>query len=638
MVAIAVLFACFAAQAETRLALLIGNQDYAAKVGPLKNPLHDIELVGASLAKLGFAVTKLPNANKAQMDEAIRRYADQLRRAGPDAIGFFYYSGHGAANPETNVNYLIPVDLDSADSDALWYRSVEQPFVIELLSQRARNATHFVVFDACRNELNLSGEAAKALGADKGFVPVGDVSGILIAHATAPKRTAADTGQFARILSEELTKPGVEAFQVFREVQLRAKEAMKQEPWMSLNYIPRLYLAGKAVEPAPQPAPLAQPIPPLSEAAEAWRILRESGSEAELEAFIKRFGETIFGDFARARLAGVQRTKPPAGPVAEGQPAAPKLHYENASERLVRTFAGHDEGVYSVVFSGDGGKALSGGKGGSLTLWDVANGREIRSLTAHAGTAVWSVAISADARYGLSGGGDHKLKFWDLSSGREIRTLDGHKDTVLSVAMTPDGKFGLSSALTPDYDVRLWDLSTGRCLKIVTHYTNTAWAVAITPDGRFGLSGSSSEKELRLSNLSTGQDTLILKGHQDWVRAVALTPDARYGFSGSTDKTLKLWDLSNGQEIRSFIGHTAEVRSVAITSDGKFGLSGGADKAVKLWSLSSGQELHTFTGHTAAVASVALSPDGRFALSGSEDKTMKLWDISEWTHPQEARR
>jgi uncharacterized caspase-like protein len=174
IVLIVILFISFTAPAETRLALLIGNQDYAAKVGPLKNPLHDIDLVGAALSKLGFTVTKLANGTKAQMDEAIRRYADQLRRAGPDAVGFFYYSGHGAANPDTNINYLIPADLDSTDSDALWYRWVEQPAVIELLSQRA--ATHFVVFDACRNELNLSGEAAKALGADKGFVPVGDVS------------------------------------------------------------------------------------------------------------------------------------------------------------------------------------------------------------------------------------------------------------------------------------------------------------------------------------------------------------------------------------------------------------------------------------------------------------------------------
>ena len=88
--------------------------------GRSKNPLQDVELVGAALEKLGFKVTKLANATKAQMDEAIRRYIDKVRRAGPNAISFFYYSGHGVVNPDTNVNYLIPVDLDSADTDDLW--------------------------------------------------------------------------------------------------------------------------------------------------------------------------------------------------------------------------------------------------------------------------------------------------------------------------------------------------------------------------------------------------------------------------------------------------------------------------------------------------------------------------------------
>ena len=56
---------------------------------------------------------------------------------------------------------------------------------------------------------------------------------------------------FARILAEELVKPGVEVFSVFREVQMRVKETMHQEPWMSLNYIPRIYLAASPGVPEP---------------------------------------------------------------------------------------------------------------------------------------------------------------------------------------------------------------------------------------------------------------------------------------------------------------------------------------------------------------------------------------------------
>jgi len=40
------------AQAEKRIALLIGNQGYDTSVGRLRNPHNDIELVAASLNKL----------------------------------------------------------------------------------------------------------------------------------------------------------------------------------------------------------------------------------------------------------------------------------------------------------------------------------------------------------------------------------------------------------------------------------------------------------------------------------------------------------------------------------------------------------------------------------------------------------
>src|SRR5262245_51582404 len=97
------------AQEPARLALIIGNQDYSAKVGPLKNPRSDAALVEASLKQLSFKVTVLKDASYKAMDSALKRYVTEVRRAGRNALSFFYYSGHGVANPETQINYLIPV-------------------------------------------------------------------------------------------------------------------------------------------------------------------------------------------------------------------------------------------------------------------------------------------------------------------------------------------------------------------------------------------------------------------------------------------------------------------------------------------------------------------------------------------------
>jgi hypothetical protein len=68
-------------QEPARLALLIGDQAYAAKVGPLKNPQHDVTLIEASLKKLDFKVTVLKDANYKAMDTAIKHYVREVNRS-----------------------------------------------------------------------------------------------------------------------------------------------------------------------------------------------------------------------------------------------------------------------------------------------------------------------------------------------------------------------------------------------------------------------------------------------------------------------------------------------------------------------------------------------------------------------------
>jgi len=233
------------AQQQGRHALLIGNQAYNANVGPLRNPHNDIALIATVLEKLSFRTILVKDADYRAIDMAIKRHIWNVRRDGQGAIGFVYYSGHGAADPETKINYLIPVDVGNADDEDLWTGSINLDRMVEQLHGGAPQATHYVVFDACRNELNLSRKGKKALS-DKGFVPLAYTPGVMLAYATAPGRTTDDRGSYARALAEEIGKPGVEALTMFRRVAGRVKHEIGQDPWMSASTLPDVYFAGEA--------------------------------------------------------------------------------------------------------------------------------------------------------------------------------------------------------------------------------------------------------------------------------------------------------------------------------------------------------------------------------------------------------
>ena len=217
--------------ARERLALLIGNAGYVDAVGPLANPHHDIEHVGQALKSAGFDILpRIRDATREQMLTSVYDLAERLEKAGPGAIGFFYYSGHGASATSQGPNYLIPIDAKKMSRRAMRASGVGLNDLIDILERAAPNASKFIVFDACRNELRGS-------KGSKGFVPVQQRAGSLIAFATALGETAADgherVGPYARALAQQIAVPGQDHLSLFFEVRRSVSKATQgdQIPW-----------------------------------------------------------------------------------------------------------------------------------------------------------------------------------------------------------------------------------------------------------------------------------------------------------------------------------------------------------------------------------------------------------------------
>ncbi|MFM6900082.1 MAG: WD40 repeat domain-containing protein, partial [Microcystis panniformis] len=75
---------------------------------------------------------------------------------------------------------------------------------------------------------------------------------------------------------------------------------------------------------------------------------------------------------------------------------------------LYKTLTGHSDWVKSVAYSPDGRYLASGSGDKTIKIWEVATGKELRTLT----SGVESVVYSPDGRYLASGSGDKTIKIW----------------------------------------------------------------------------------------------------------------------------------------------------------------------------------------------------------------------------------
>ncbi|EMD36473.1 hypothetical protein CERSUDRAFT_138149 [Gelatoporia subvermispora B] len=289
--------------------------------------------------------------------------------------------------------------------------------------------------------------------------------------------------------------------------------------------------------------------------------------------------------------------------------------------------SGHAGEVYSVTFSPDGTRVVSGSWDEAVRIWDARTGDLLMDPLEGHRDKVFSVAFSPDGAVVVSGSLDGTIRLWNARTGElMMNSLEGHSDGVLCVAFSPDGAKIISGSM--DHTLRLWDAKTGKpLLHAFEGHTGDVNTVMFSPDGRRVVSGSD-DKTIRLWDVTTGEDVIApLSGHSDRVRSVAFSPDGTRIVSGSSDDTIRLWDARTGAPIIDpLVGHTDAVFSVAFSPDGTRIVSGSADKTVRLWDAATGRPaMQPFEGHGDHVWSVGFSPDGSTVVSGSGDETIRLW-------------
>jgi WD40 repeat protein len=246
--------------------------------------------------------------------------------------------------------------------------------------------------------------------------------------------------------------------------------------------------------------------------------------------------------------------------------------------------------------------------------------------TLHHSDSILSVAISPDGQYLATGSHDSTVKVWSLHSGELLRTISGHSTAVLLVAFSPASKTLLTRSRAGT--VKLWNLQNGELLKRLAD-VHRHESVAVSLDWQI-LAIGTTRGTIKLQHLNSGQLLQVLEGYQgDDISAIALSPKGTMlvasglnAASGFCRATVTIWELPSG-EVRGTFGSE---NYVAIAPDSRILVSHGG-KNINLWNLQTGELLHSLQTGIRITSAAAISPDGKYFAVGCFDGTVRIWNF-----------
>lgn len=256
-------------------------------------------------------------------------------------------------------------------------------------------------------------------------------------------------------------------------------------------------------------------------------------------------------------------------------------------------------------------------------LIDFRSEKFIRSLSGHLSN-VDDVVFSPDGKILASGSWDHTIKLWEVATGREIRTLAGYSsvwEAITSISFSPNGE--LIAATGQNKVVRIWDVASGAEKAVLKH--EDVLTVLFSPESEKLVTADKSGI-IKIWNVSSGAEIFSLAGHAGKVLALGFNRRGDVLASGGADKTIKFWNIRSGKEIRTLRGHQNSVMYVGFSSLDEL-VSESEEPTIEVWNTGTKQKLQTFRGFADEDIAAILSLDARTLAVEEPSARIRFLDV-----------
>ena len=301
--------------------------------------------------------------------------------------------------------------------------------------------------------------------------------------------------------------------------------------------------------------------------------------------------------------------------------------------------------VRAVAFAGN---VLASAGDDTVTLWDVADPARPRQqgppLACRQG-GVTAVATDRNATLMATAGVDRTVVVWELGAvpRERARIPTGHTDTLLSLALSPDGRtLAVGSA---DHRVTVWDLERPDApAQTLTNHFSEVDTVAFAPAGTVLVTGGRDSVALLwdLRDRARPQRVGVPIRLPAVITATAFSPDGQTLALALADGTARLWNVADPADPRPIgeplPGHSDRATTLAYSADGRLLAVGSADATTTLWEVDTPAAPRRLppllAGHEGAVLAVAFAPTGPVLASAGADRSIALWDLDDPLRPR----